>query len=154
MLGSLTPEQIIHVLQSQTIGRIGCCAKGEVYVVPVTYAYSEGYIYAHSQEGRKISMMRENPNVCFEVEAVENMANWRSVIVWGKYEELRSENERQTGMQILVNRFMPLVTSATVMPSHGTAHPPEVVEKGKRAVVYRIKIDEPTGRFEVTPGKH
>jgi len=152
MLGTLTPQQIEHVLQSQTTGRIGCYAKGQVYVVPVTYAYSEGYIYAHSQEGRKILMMRENPNVCFEVEAIENMANWRTVIAWGQYEELKSENERQAGMSILQSRFMPVVTSATVMPSHGMG--PEIVEKAKRAVVYRIKLAESTGRYEVTRGKH
>lgn len=70
MLGQLTGEQIEHVLQSQITGRIGCCAGDDMYVVPVTYVYHQGHIYAHSKEGRKIQIMRRNPKVCFQVDAV------------------------------------------------------------------------------------
>ncbi len=150
MLGTLTEDQIEHVLRTQIVGRIGCCAENEMYVVPVTYALHNGYIYAHSKEGRKIQMMRRNPKVCFQVDAMENMTNWRSVIVWGEYEELKSEKEQKAGMKIMVDRLMPFATSETVRPSHGLAHPPEVVEKGFKAVVYRIKITKSTGRFEKT----
>jgi nitroimidazol reductase NimA-like FMN-containing flavoprotein (pyridoxamine 5'-phosphate oxidase superfamily) len=150
MLGQLSDEQIINVLRSQVIGRIGCFADQEIYVVPVTYAYHEGYIYAHSREGLKVKMMRKNPQICFQVDAMENMVNWRSVIVWGHYEELKSESEQQAGMKILVDRLMPLMTSETVRPSHGLSHPPETVEKGMKAVVYRIKISKSTGRYEKT----
>ena len=86
MIGILTPEQIVHVLQSQIIGRIGCYADGKVYIVPVSYAYHNHYIYAHSKEGLKTHMMRQNPSVCFEVDQMDNLANWRSVILWGTYE--------------------------------------------------------------------
>jgi Predicted flavin-nucleotide-binding protein len=150
MLGQLTGEQIEHVLQSQITGRIGCCAGDEMYVVPVTYVYHKGHIYAHSKEGRKIQMMRRNPKVCFQVDCVENMTNWRSVIVWGEYEELKSEKEQRAGIKIIVDRLMPFVTSETVRPSHASSHPPEVIEKGLKAVVYRIKVTTSTGRFEKT----
>ena len=62
------------------MGRIGCYADNEIYVVPITYAYQDGFIYAHSKEGKKVQMMRQNPKVCFQVDAMENMTNWRSVI--------------------------------------------------------------------------
>ena len=81
MLGALYKPQIDHVLHSQVVGRIGCYADGKLYVVPITYAYDGKYIYAHSKDGMKIKMMRKNPHVCFEVDVMENMANWRSVIV-------------------------------------------------------------------------
>jgi uncharacterized protein len=32
-------------------------------------------------------MMRRNPEVCFEVDRVEDLVNWDSVIGWGTYEE-------------------------------------------------------------------
>lgn len=150
MLGQLTVEQIEYVLQTQITGRIACCADDDLYVVPVTYVYHKGHIYAHSKEGRKVQMMRKNPKVCFQVDAMENMTNWRSVIVWGEYEELKSEKEQRAGMKIMVDRLMPFLTSETVRPSNASPHPPEVIEKGLKAVVYRIKVTRCTGRFEKT----
>jgi hypothetical protein len=46
------------------------------------YAYSDGAIYAHSEFGQKIDMMRHNPDVCFEVDHVEDLVNWNSAICW------------------------------------------------------------------------
>ncbi len=148
MLGKLSNTQIDQVLSAQYVGRIGCCTSEKMYVVPVTYVYHEGYIYAHSKEGMKIKMMRKNPNICFQVDVMENMTNWRSVILWGEYEELKGEKEQQAGMKIMMDRLAPFITSETVRPSHSYSHPPEVVEKGFKAVAYRVKITEKTGRFE------
>ena len=149
MLGKLTDAQIEQVLQTQLVGRLGCYADGKMYVVPVTYVYGDGYIYAHSKEGLKVQMMRKNPQVCFQVDAMENMTNWRSVIVWGEYQELKSEKEQNTGMKIMIDRLAPFMTSETVRPS-SNPHAPEIVEKGFKAVAYRIKVTESTGRFEKT----
>ena len=71
MLGTLTREQSEHVLRTELIGRIGCYSGGKVYIVPVSYVFVNGYIYAHSNEGLKIRMMRKNTKVCFEVESRE-----------------------------------------------------------------------------------
>ena len=150
MLGTLTTDQIDHVLRSQVVGRIGCFDGKEVYVVPVTYVYHNRCVYAHSKEGRKVQVMRKNPDVCFQVDAMDNMANWRSVIVWGKFEELIGEKRQKEGMKILFDRLTPLLTSETVRPSHGLSRPPEILEKGYKAVAYRIKITKSSGRFEKT----
>jgi nitroimidazol reductase NimA-like FMN-containing flavoprotein (pyridoxamine 5'-phosphate oxidase superfamily) len=150
MLGKLTDAQIDQVLHTQFVGRIGCHNAERMYVVPVTYVYHNGYIYAHSKEGMKVKLMRANPQVCFQVDTMENMTNWRSVIVWGRYEELKSETEQRDGMTIMMDRLTPFMTSETIRPSHSTSHPPQVVEKGLKAVVYRIKVQEKTGRFEKT----
>lgn len=147
MLGKLTEAQIDQVLRTQFIGRIGCSSNERMYVVPVTYVYDSGCIYAHSKEGLKVKMMRDNPNVCFQVDAVDNMTNWRSVIVWGKYEELKTEAEQQAGMRIMIDRLAPFLMSETVRPSH-RGHAPEIVEKELKAVAYRIRIKDKTGRFE------
>jgi nitroimidazol reductase NimA-like FMN-containing flavoprotein (pyridoxamine 5'-phosphate oxidase superfamily) len=148
MVAALTDQQIEHVLQSQIIGRIGCCTKNKMYVVPVTYVYHKGYIYAQSKEGLKIKIMRENPGICFQVDSLENMTNWRSVIVWGEYEELKGPKAQKAGMKILLDRLAPFMISETVRPSPGHSHPPEIVEKDLKAVAYRIKVIEKTGRYE------
>lgn len=150
MLGILSNAQIDHVLQAQSLGRIGCYADEKIYVVPVTYVYKDGFIYAHSKEGMKVKMMRKHPRVCFQVDVMENMTNWRSVILWGEYEELKSEKEQQAGMKIMMDRLTPFITSETVRASDSFSHPPDVVEKVLKAVAYRIKVIEKTGRFEKT----
>ena len=83
MLGILNDAQIEKLLTRCFIGRIGCHAFGRTYVLPVSYAYKDDCIYVHSFDGLKLSMMRQNPNVCFEVENLEDMANWQTVISQG-----------------------------------------------------------------------
>ncbi|MBK5278956.1 MAG: pyridoxamine 5'-phosphate oxidase family protein [Bacteroidia bacterium] len=148
MLGTLSKTQIDHVLDSQVVGRIGCYADGRVFVVPITYAFDGEYIYAHSKEGMKINMMRKNHKVCFEVDVMDNMANWRSVILWGEYQELKGAAVQERGMKILSDRLMPLVASETLISDRHHSMRPQIMEKEPKAIVYRIKIVEKTGRYE------
>lgn len=144
MVDTLTKDQIDHILRSQIIGRIGCNAYGKTYIVPVAFVFDGKHIYAHSKEGMKIRMMRENPNVCFQIDIIENMVNWRSVIIWGKYEELKSTSLQLKAFKLLKDRFTPFVTSESVKPSQGT----ESVEKQLRAVLFRILVTEQSGQYE------
>ncbi len=147
MLGELTPREIESLLQKQVIGRIGCCDANNMLVVPITYAYDGAYIYGHSQEGMKIKMMRSNPQVCFEVDEMTDMTNWKSVILWGMYEELVEEEAHSNGLKIFTNRMKPLITSETIQSTlrQPEPHPPGAFSK---PVVFRIKVGKRTGRFE------
>jgi nitroimidazol reductase NimA-like FMN-containing flavoprotein (pyridoxamine 5'-phosphate oxidase superfamily) len=142
MLGKLDDAQIEHVLRSQTVGRLGIHAEGRTYVVPVTYVYDGDAIYGHSSEGQKIRMMRANPAVCFEVEDIETMADWRTVIVWGEYQEL-SGDLATACMNLLHSRLAPITTSETAGPAGRHAAARDGV-----AVAYRIRPNVKTGRFE------
>jgi len=82
MLGELNKREIIDLLERQFIGRLGCHLNGETYVVPVNYVYQNNAIYAHSGEGKKIEMLRANPEVCFQLDEIDNMFKWKSVILW------------------------------------------------------------------------
>lgn len=150
MLGTLTKDQMEHILRRQIVGRIGCCEGNEMYIVPVTFVYHQDYIYAHSKEGRKVQIMRQNPHVCFQVDSVDNLTNWRSVLLWGEYEELKGEKAQKAGMKIMTDRLMPYLMSEAVRPSHGLSRPPAVIERGYKAVVYRIRISRMSGRYEKT----
>ena len=37
-------------------------------------------------------MTRSNPNACFEMDAMSNMANWQSVIPFGTFRELKGRD--------------------------------------------------------------
>ncbi|MBK5278239.1 MAG: hypothetical protein JJE09_05180 [Bacteroidia bacterium] len=51
-------------------------------------------------------------------------------------------------MQILTDRLMPLVASETIRADKHHPMRPQIVEKKAKAIVYRIKIEEKTGRYE------
>lgn len=147
MIGKLESYEIEDVLQRQIVGRIGCTANNITYIVPISYAYDGNCIYGHTYEGMKIKMMRENPRVCFEVDTMENMANWKSVVAWGNFEELTDPEERKKGIQKLMERTLPVVTSQTVRITPHWPFPPSDLNK-VNGIIYRIKLDEKTGRFE------
>ncbi|MBL0740488.1 pyridoxamine 5'-phosphate oxidase family protein [Chryseolinea lacunae] len=146
MLGTLSKKQCERVLLAGLIGRVGCHAGGKVYIVPLTYVFDGGMIYAHSKEGLKVTMMRKNPNVCFQVDQVDNMTNWRSVVLWGTFEEVKTPAAQDKVLKLLVDRFEAFHTSESVKPVFHTAeHQPL---KEKKPVIFRIVVDEMTGRFE------
>ena len=147
MIGSMTKDQIEQVLHRGFIGRIGCSADNKTYIVPVSYVFDGEYIYIHSREGIKIQIMRKNPNVCFEVDSIETMTNWRCVVVWGKFEELDNEVERTKVLKILNDKLMPYLLSETMRPQT-LDQSPHRLEKDNRPVVYRISVTEMTGRYE------
>ena len=147
MIGKLEINEIESVLKNNIVGRLGCHAHNTTYVVPISYAYDGNYVYGHTYEGMKIKMMRENPEVCFEVDVMENMANWKSVICQGKYEELTDAEERKKGIQKLLDRVLPIITSETVRITPHWPFPPSDLNKVS-GIVYRIKLSEKSGRFE------
>lgn len=153
MIGTMTLEQSEQVLRSGLIGRIGCNDGKRTYIVPVTYVFDAKFIYAHSREGMKIEIMRKNPSVCFEVESIESMTNWRCVIVTGIFHELKTEKTQADALDILKDRLAPYLLSETMRP-----HIPNLqekhIEKERKPVVYRIEITEISGRFEknIYPG--
>jgi len=149
MLGELGEEAIKVILKHQLIGQIGCHADDLTYIVPISYAYQNDYIYAYSREGMKIDMMRKNPKVCFEVHAMENMANWQCVVTWGEFEEITDEPEREAAIKILLQRNLPAIRSEK---THLTKSWPLVgnkdLSKDVEGIVFRIKITKKTGRYE------
>lgn len=149
MIGELSLSQIHQILNMQLFGRLACQDKERLYVVPVSYAFDgKKHIYAHSREGQKIEMLRKNPHTCFQVDIIDSLADWRSVIIWGTYEELTITTDQNFATRLLEDRFGPLHVSQSISRPSGGIHPPEAVEKKKRAVYFRISIDEATGRFE------
>ena len=145
MIEVLSPEEIEVLLERSVVGRIGCYAEGRIYVVPVAYAYDAGCVYAHTAEGLKLRMMRKNPSVCFEVDTVESVFNWRSVIAWGTFEELHGA-AAEDAMRAIMLRFL----QTKAQPNSRTLSSQRPGIASDQAVVYRIRLIEKMGRFEHT----
>ncbi|SDG43191.1 hypothetical protein SAMN05421827_106200 [Pedobacter terrae] len=146
MLGKLEEEDVEKLLKEQYIGRLGCHDEGMSYIVPINYVYNNDIVYAHSAPGKKIRMMRSNPKVCFQADQIRDTFNWKSVVCWGKFEEITDISEKQNVLQGIIHRMMPLTNTPSEQPSHGTgktdAHDDEII-------VFKIVLNLKTGRFEV-----
>ena len=118
--------------------------------MPVSYAYDEGSIYCHSLEGQKLAMMRNNPKVCFQVDEMKDMANWKSVITWGNFEEIDDEMERRKALHILSARRLPISSSITTHLGETWPFTDEGanVLKGIAGLFFRISLKEKSGEYE------
>ena len=146
MVGDLNEQQMEALLRSQVIAHLGCHAEGTTYVVPIGYVYEGESIIAYSSEGMKLEMMRQNPNVCIQVDQITNLGHWQSVIIWGNFEELYGE-EAETAL----HRFSERMTAAQGSAAHsGSQSSPAqwTYAAGRAATVYRIHIAQKTGRYE------
>ncbi|AGP39591.1 hypothetical protein BE04_49445 [Sorangium cellulosum] len=152
-VGVLSEERIEALLERSALGRLGCHAQGRTYVVPMSYACEGGVLYLRSAEGTKVQMMRENPDVCFQVDRIQSLADWESVIVFGHFRELKG-TEAVRAMQRIHDRLVSLAAEDDVWlrPSEALADDSlghRAYEGGRGAVVGCIKPVEKTGRYQM-----
>jgi hypothetical protein len=144
---NMTTAEIENVLQSQSICRLACNDIKFPYLIPLSYFYDGKYIYCQSQQGKKIELMKKNPNVTILVDIIGSMNNYKSVIVNGEYQELKG-NEADEARKLLFEQIFSLMTTTRI-------HHFEHQESGKiddsdriKIVMFRIKILSSSGRKE------
>ena len=148
MLGILTPQQIDVVLRSELVGRIGCYGDERVAIVPSSYVYDGTALYGHAAAGLKALLLRAHPQVCFQVDRVQNLANWQSVIVCGTFAELTGA-EAEKAFDLFLDRMTPFITSETMLSAHVSSVGGQATDRtGKQATMYRILLTERSGRYE------
>jgi len=89
---ALTTLECTNLLARSHFGRLGCAKDGRPYVVPFNFCYADSRLYAFSMPGQKIDYMRANPSVCVLVEERGDGREWRSVVVNGRFEELKDDS--------------------------------------------------------------
>jgi uncharacterized protein len=137
MVGEMGEPAARELLATHNLGRLGCCANNEPYVVPVHYLLEGECLYFHSLPGRKIEMLRANPHACLLVDAIEDAYHWRSVIANGHYEELTEPDERDRWLAQLYAE-LPHLSPVESRMGHNTAS----------SIVFRLRITSLTGMFE------
>lgn len=130
MLDRLYSDEVDAVLSRQHVGRLACLVAGKPYVVPITYAYAGGAIYGHTLAGRKLTALRIDPHIGFEVEEHADNTTWTSVVAEGVYEEVRDAVERRVALALLA-AAAPVVLPATADAS---------------GVVFRLRLTAKAGR--------
>lgn len=149
MFGEMTTSEITMLLKAHTIGRIGCTLKKQPYIFPVSFCVEQNHLLCQANEGLKLSMLRKNKYVCFQVDTIISINHWQSVLILGRFEELKGA-EADSARTVLYNRIFP--TTSLTPEATQQQQKIKLLENGQREkkIMYRINIDEMTGRFENT----
>jgi nitroimidazol reductase NimA-like FMN-containing flavoprotein (pyridoxamine 5'-phosphate oxidase superfamily) len=97
--GELTDREMDGLLQRHRFGRLAFTIEGELFIVPINYAYDGSRVYGHASVGTKVAGMRQNPHVAFEIDEIDDPAHWRSVLLQGRYIELHERAEKEATFQ-------------------------------------------------------
>ncbi len=138
----LSPEECHALLDRHHVGRMAFARKDLVDIEPVHFVHDDGWLYGRTQPGTKLEVLTHHRWVAFEVDEVDALFDWRSVVVKGGFYVLRpqgSEDERalyDKGVAVLRRLVPESFTDDDPLP--------------ERAIVFRIHIDEIHGRAAST----
>ena len=139
MISTLTAEQSYALLREGRVAHLGVIERGGPYVVPVNYVFDGEYIYLHSLPGRKVSAMRSDPRVCVQVDEVQDDFCWKSVIAFGRAEEITGTDARAHALALLLSLFPHLTPVESLMAGDAAAPAP---------LAFRIRLERITGLSE------
>jgi len=148
MIKELSDAEIWEVIDTAQYAHLGCHSEGKTYVVPVSYARDGGRFVGATTFGQKVEMMRQNPEVCLQIERIESLTRWKSVVVSGVYEEL-SAAERAQAFGLLIDRYGPTFAEEAAGERRGRdVTPPRLDGSPEPMIVYAISIRQVSGRSE------
>ena len=92
----LAEEESLRSLAEIGWGRLAVLGAEGSYAVPMLFALDGKSLLLYTRPGRKLERLREHPGgVVFEVDDIENVTAWRSVMVVGRFEEIETTPERR-----------------------------------------------------------
>jgi len=127
-----------ELLARHHVGRLAFAFCDRVDIQPVHYVYDAGWIYGRTSGGAKLTALTHHPWVAFEVDEVRDTFDWASVVVKGSFHRLDPGGSPREGAVAVYAAAL----LRTLVPATLTTEDPVPF----RAVLYRIALDEVTGR--------
>ena len=144
---NLSKQECLELLARNYLGRIAFISGGSPDILPITYFYDSDKhsIITYSGQGGKIDAMRANDAVSFQVDEIMALDKWKSVLLYGEYEEIRGIDAKH-----LLHEFSEGVKKIIMKKE---AKSPEFISEfsskvgsDKIPIVYRINIYEIKGK--------
>jgi nitroimidazol reductase NimA-like FMN-containing flavoprotein (pyridoxamine 5'-phosphate oxidase superfamily) len=135
---SMRPAACLAMLRRHTVGRIAYTFRNRVDITPIHYVYSDGWLFARTSMGEKITTLRHVPWVAFEVDEVHGVFDWKSVVAHGTVYMMAPDGGPTEAK--LWAKGMALLKR--VVPETGMAGDPVPF----RTVVFGVYIDTISGR--------
>jgi nitroimidazol reductase NimA-like FMN-containing flavoprotein (pyridoxamine 5'-phosphate oxidase superfamily) len=109
-------KEIESIIEKATVCRVAFSENDVPYIVPLNFGYKDDCLYFHSAaDGKKIEIIRQNNQVCFEVDTdqevvkSETPCNWemkyRSVIGFGKASFVDHLEEKRRALNIIMEHY-------------------------------------------------
>lgn len=109
-------KSIVEIIKRAEICRLAMCNEGRAYIVPLCFGYEDDALYFHcAHEGKKIDILRRNPEVCFEFDidqeiiGAEDACRWtmkyRSVIGFGTVEFIEDDKQKRRALNIIMKQY-------------------------------------------------
>ena len=139
-IDEMSTKEIMDLLHKVGHGHLGFVGEGHPYVVPMHYYLRDSAIYIFTTVGMKTEYMDTNPEVCLQIEEVQDdLLHWRSVVVNGRAERLTEQQDIDRVMQFVKtqNPTLSPAINRTWIDAWGRA---EVI------AIYRIHPNEMSGR--------
>src|SRR5215212_6700726 len=143
---ALEPAVCRQILERNHVGRVAFSFRDRVDIEPIHYVFVDGWIYGRSSPGAKLTTLQHNRWVAFEVDEVEGLFEWRSVVVHGAVyflepsstsaAERKPDDEAAATYDAAVEHLRRLIPAAL---RHEDPTP-------ERSVVFRIHANEINGR--------
>jgi nitroimidazol reductase NimA-like FMN-containing flavoprotein (pyridoxamine 5'-phosphate oxidase superfamily) len=79
----LTRAECDEILARNHVGRVAFTFHDRVDIEPIHYVYADGWLHGRTAPGAKVAVLGHHPWIAFEVDEVEGLFDWRSVVVHG-----------------------------------------------------------------------
>lgn len=140
---ALGREECEQILSRNHVGRLAYAWKNHVDIEPLHYVHDGQWLYGRTSPGTKLIVTGEQwwP-VAFEVDEVEGLFQWRSVVVHGGFYAIPEDGpEWQEAVRSRGLELLRTLLPETLTPDDPAPH---------RNVLFRISLQEVDGR-EATP---
>ena len=135
---ALSTEECEAMLAAHHVGRMAFSFHDRVDIEPMHYVWSDGWIYGRTGEGTKVRALARNRRVAFEIDEVDALFDWRSVVAKGSLYLLDPDDEGPlAGEWQRAVSLLRLVIPEAFTPDDPTPG---------RAIVFRIRAEDVTGR--------
>jgi nitroimidazol reductase NimA-like FMN-containing flavoprotein (pyridoxamine 5'-phosphate oxidase superfamily) len=131
-------DEIEAMLLRNNVGRLAFSLHDRVDVQPIHYVYERGWLYGRTSEGDKLMALSHNQWVAFEVDEVEDVFDWKSIVIHGSFWVLHPRGSPHA--EELWVKAAELVTR--VVPGALTENDPV----GFRQTLFRIAVSDVRGR--------
>lgn len=109
-------EGIKEVIMSSRVCRLGMIDGSRPYIVPLCFGYRDNVLYFHgAKQGKKIDLILQNPNVCFEFDRLFEIVeakdpckwsmHYESVIGFGKAALVEDIPQKREAMNIIMEQY-------------------------------------------------
>ena len=150
MFKNLEDKEITFILENNYIGHLGYIYKGKPFVVPITYFFDKesNAIICYSGDGHKMIAMRKNNTVSLQINDIDAVTKWKSVLVHGVFEQHFGSDAKA-----YLHKFSLGVKEIIIKKEHKKVNFisefSSKIYKDDIPAVFLIKIEEMTGKKRI-----